>query len=67
MRGEQIGYTDIMNNYSKAVLATDLPGFDPIIYLRNRRKQEYLKMVQNGDGNFKFERPQADRSRGACL
>ena len=56
IRGEQIGYTDIMNNYSKAVLATDLPGFDPIIYLRNRRKQEYLKMVQNGDGNFKFER-----------
>jgi hypothetical protein len=45
-----------MNRYKKAVLATDLPGFDPIIYLRNRRKQEYLKMVQNGDGNFKFER-----------
>jgi hypothetical protein len=56
IRGERIGYDDIMNHYSKAVLATDLPGFDPIIYLRNRRKQEYLKMVQNGDGNFKFER-----------
>lgn len=56
IRGERIGYHDIMNHYSKAVLATDLPGFDPIIYLRNRRKQEYLKMVQNGDGNFKFER-----------
>jgi hypothetical protein len=56
IRGERIGYDDIMNRYKKAVLATDLPGFDPIIYLRNRRKQEYLKMVQNGDGNFKFER-----------
>ena len=56
IRGERIGYDEIMTRYSKAVLATDLPGFDPIIYLRNRRKQEYLKMVQNGDGNFKFER-----------
>ncbi|MCE5297976.1 MAG: hypothetical protein MUE45_00075 [Methanoregulaceae archaeon] len=56
VRGERIGYDEIMKRYSKAVLATDLPGFDPIIYLRNRRKQEYLKMVQNGDGNFKFER-----------
>ena len=56
IRGERIGYKDIMTRYSKAVFATDLPGFDPIIYLRNRRKQEYLKMVQNGDGNFKFER-----------
>jgi hypothetical protein len=56
IRGERIGYDEIMNRYKKAVLATDLPGFDPIIYLRSRRKQEYLKMVQNGDGNFKFER-----------
>jgi hypothetical protein len=56
IRGERIYYKDIMSRYSKAVFATDLPGFDPIIYLRNRRKQEYLKMVQNGDGNFKFER-----------
>jgi hypothetical protein len=45
-----------MSRYSKAVLATDLPGYEPIVYLRQRRKQEYLKMVRNGDGNFKFER-----------
>ena len=56
IRGEQIEYNDIMKHFSKAVLATDLPGFEPIVYLRPRRKKEYLKMVQNGDGNFKFER-----------
>ena len=56
IRGEEIGYQELMNRYSKAVLATDLPGYEAIIYLRQRRKQEYLKMVQNGDGNFKFER-----------
>lgn len=56
VRGEQIEYPELMNRYSKAVLATDLPGYEPIVYLRQRRKQEYLKMVRNGDGNFKFER-----------
>ncbi|MFA5294147.1 MAG: hypothetical protein WC382_01360 [Methanoregulaceae archaeon] len=56
VRGEWITAGDIMDRYSKAVLATDLPGYDPIIYLRQRRKPEYLKMVMNGDGNFKFER-----------
>ena len=56
IRGEEIGYSEIMKHFSKAVLATDLPGYEPIIYLRPRRKKEYLKMVQNGDGNFKFER-----------
>jgi hypothetical protein len=49
-------YGEIMSQYSKAILATDLPGYEAIVYLRPRRKQEYLKMVQNGDGNFKFER-----------
>ncbi len=56
IRGEEIGYSEIMKHFSKAVLATDLPGYEPIIYLRPRRKKEYLKMVQNGDGDFKFER-----------
>jgi hypothetical protein len=56
VRGETIEYTELMSRYSKAVLATDLPGYEPIVYLRQRKKKEYLKMVQNGDGNFKFER-----------
>ncbi|NYT07646.1 MAG: hypothetical protein GKC05_05260 [Methanomicrobiales archaeon] len=56
VRGQEIGYGEIMKRYSKAVLATDLPGYEAIVYLRQRRKQEYLKMVQNGDGDFKFER-----------
>jgi hypothetical protein len=56
VRGEQIEYPELMSRYSKAVLATDLPGYEPIVYLRQRKKQEYLKMVRNGDGNFKFER-----------
>jgi hypothetical protein len=42
--------------YSKAIIATDLPGYELIIYLRSRQKKEYLKMIQVKDGHFKFER-----------
>ncbi len=56
VKGENIEYNELMTRYSKAVLATDLPGYEPIVYLRQRRRMEYLKMVRNGDGNFKFER-----------
>jgi len=56
VRGEQVEYEELMSRYSKAVLATDLPGYEPIVYLRPRKRKEYLKMVRNGDGNFKFER-----------
>jgi len=56
VRGKKIGYTDIMSQYSKVILATDLPGYDPLLYLRSKRKKEYLKMVQDKSGNFKFER-----------
>lgn len=38
------------------ILATDLPDYEPLVYLRPRNKKEYLKMVQDKEGNFKFER-----------
>ncbi len=56
IRGELLEFDDIMQNFSKVVLATDLPGYDPLVYLRPRQKREYLKMVQDREGNFKYER-----------
>lgn len=56
IRGEKLEYADLMQNFSKVILATDLPGYDPLVYLRPRRKREYLKMVQDKEGNFKYER-----------
>jgi hypothetical protein len=56
IRGEKIEFNDLMRNFSKVILATDLPGYDPLVYLRSKSKREYLKMVQDKDGNFKFER-----------
>ncbi len=56
IRGEKLDFNDVMHNFSKVILATDLPGYDPLMYLRPKQKREYLKMVQDKEGNFKYER-----------
>jgi len=57
VKGKRIEYTEFWQYFSKAIIATDLPGYELIIYLRSRQKKEYLKMVQVKDGHFRFERP----------
>jgi hypothetical protein len=57
VKNKKIEYEDFSKYYSKAVIATDLPGYELIIYLRSRQKKEYHKMIQAKDGHFKFERP----------
>lgn len=57
VRGKKIEFSEFFRNYSKAVVATDIPGYELIIYLRSKSKKEYLKMIQAKDGHFKFERP----------
>lgn len=57
VKGKKIAFEDFSKQYSKAIIATDLPGYELIIYLRSRQKKEYHKLVQMKDGHFKFERP----------
>lgn len=57
VKGRTITPEDFPKFYSKAIIATDLPGYEVIIYLRSRQKKEYHKMIQTKDGHFKFERP----------
>lgn len=47
---------DIHGQFSKMILAADLPDYTPLIYFRLRQKKEYYKMVFDGQGTFKFER-----------
>ncbi len=47
---------DIVEQFSKMILAADLPDYTPLIYFRLRQKKEYYKMVFDGQGCFKFER-----------
>jgi hypothetical protein len=49
-------HEEIMSQFSKVILAADLPDYTPIIYLRLRQKKEYYKMVYDGNGCFKYER-----------
>jgi hypothetical protein len=57
VRGKTIGFEEFPQFYSKAIIATDLPSYELIIYLRSRQKKEYHKMIQLKNGHFKFERP----------
>lgn len=57
VRGKKVEFAEFFQHYSKAVIATDIPGYELIIYLRSRSRKEYLKMIQVKDGHFKFERP----------
>ena len=61
VKGKRIEYPEFGKYFSSAILATDLPNHELIIYLRSRQKREYLKMVQAKDGHFKFERPTPSR------
>lgn len=57
VKGKTITPEEFPKLYSKAIIATDMPGFELIIYLRSKQKKEYHKMIQMKDGHFKFERP----------
>jgi len=56
IRGERLEFRDVMNYFTKVILATDLPDYEPLVYMRSMYRREYLKMVQDKSGNFKFER-----------
>jgi hypothetical protein len=57
VKGRTITPEEFSKYYSKAIIATDMPGYELIIYLRSTQKKEYHKMIQMKDGHFKFERP----------
>ena len=40
VKGKHIEYTEFFQYFSKAIIATDLPGFELIIYLRSRQKKD---------------------------
>ncbi|MDO9538554.1 MAG: hypothetical protein Q7J09_00920 [Methanocalculus sp.] len=56
VKSSVLDYSDLMRDYSKAVLAVDLPDLSPVIYLKPKKKRMYYKMVPERSGGFKFER-----------
>ena len=67
IRGKPIPCGDVPKLYSKVVLAVNLPDGDPIVYLRSRNRKEYLKMVRDKQGGFKFESARTPHMAGFFL
>lgn len=68
IKGKGHGPDAIQKQFSKVVLAVNLPEYKPIIYLRRRNKREYLKMVPNNrSGGFKFESRRTPHMAGFFL
>ncbi|GEM_PF-138721 len=67
IRGKPIPCGDVPKLYSKVVLAVNLPDGEPIIYLRSRKRREYLKMVRDKQGGFKFESARTPHMAGFFL
>ncbi|HWQ66359.1 MAG TPA: hypothetical protein VN372_05765 [Methanospirillum sp.] len=55
-KDKELSYEDIQLQFSKVILAADLPDYTPLIYFRLRQKKEYYKMVFDGEGTFRYER-----------
>ncbi|HJJ35961.1 MAG TPA: hypothetical protein O0X27_02165 [Methanocorpusculum sp.] len=61
IKSQELTAEMIMTDYSKVVLAVDFPEIDPVVYLKPRKKREYLKLVPSSQGGFKYERPTPPR------
>ncbi len=60
-------YEEISKEFSKVVLAIDLPAYEPVIYLRSKKKKEYLKVVVRKSGGFRVESKRTPRMTGFFL
>ena len=67
IKGKTYDPDTIQKQFSKVVLAVNIPEYRPIIYLRTRNKKEYLKMVPNRAGGFKFESRRTPHMAGFFL
>ena len=61
IKSEQLTAEKIAAEYSKVVLAVDFPEIEPVVYLKPKKKREYLKLVPSSLGGFKYERPTPSR------
>jgi len=61
IKSQELTVETIKADYSKVVLAVDFPEIEPVVYLKPRKKHEYLKMVPSSLGGFKYERPTPSR------
>lgn len=67
IKGTQYDLEKINKEFSKIIIALDLPEFEPVIYLRSRNKKEYLKVVVRKSGGFRVESKRTPQMTGFFL
>ena len=67
IKGVSYDYEKISKEFSKIVIALDIPEFEPVIYLRSRNKKEYLKVVVRKSGSFRVESKRTPQMTGFFL
>lgn len=67
MKGHDYSYDELVKNFSKVILAVDLPEYEPMLYFRLRNKKEYLKVVPIKTGGFRIESRRSRRMKGFFL
>ena len=67
IKGKTYDPDTIQKQFSKVILAVNIPEYRPIIYLRTRNRKEYLKMVPSKAGGFKFESRRTPHMAGFFL
>lgn len=46
---------DVSRRFSRVVIAFDIPAYTPVIYLKVKGKEEYLKVIRNAAGDLVFQ------------
>lgn len=67
IKGVSYDYEKISKDFSKVIIALDIPEFEPVIYLRSRNKKEYLKVVVRKSGGFRVESKRTPQMTGFFL
>ncbi|WP_369425333.1 hypothetical protein, partial [Methanothrix sp.] len=67
VKDRRISGRDMKERYLKAILAVDIPEYQPVLYLRVRRGKEYLKMARQKDGTFRCESSRSKKMLGFFL
>ncbi|WP_421908989.1 hypothetical protein [Methanolacinia petrolearia] len=67
MRGKIYSIDSIERDYSKIVLAIDIPEYEPVIYMKSRMKEEYVKIVRKKSGELMVESKRTPQMTGFYL
>ncbi|MDE4907151.1 hypothetical protein L0665_00720 [Methanogenium marinum] len=67
IKGTPYDQEKISKEFSKIIIALDIPEFEPVIYLRSRNKKEYLKVVVRKSGGFRVESKRTPQMTGFFL